>query len=297
MKTIDTSVWSFSPDHPPVAHLVSGEILRFKSRDCFNAQISGEDQLVHDLDLTKANPAAGPVAVQGAEPGDVLAVDILDIRVDQRGFACSMKGVGPLSHLSELRTRVIPVEEGVVQFNDIQWMARPMVGVIGTAPEKGAIPCGYSGDHGGNLDCRLIQKGSRVYLPVRVEGGLLQMGDLHASMGDGELCGTGVEISGEILVRVRLIKDVELHWPLIETDSFWYISTTGRTYEEALVPAAEELARLTCKAYGWDVTDFFIYLSLQGETTLNQGVYPASHPMHSLRLGIPKRADKKRLMD
>lgn len=296
MKVIDKSVWEFSKDNAPIAQIESGEILLFRSRDCFNGQIQREDQLVHDLDLTKANPAAGPVEILGAKPGDVLAVDILDILVDQVGFACSMKGIGPLSHKSEVRTRVIPVEDGVVSFNDIKWLAEPMVGVIGTAPKEDSVACGYSGDHGGNLDSKHIKKGARVYFPVRVDGGLLQMGDLHASMGDGELCGTGVEISGDILVRVSLIKDVELNWPLTETDSFWYVNTTGSSYEEALVPAAEEIGRLACKAYGWDMTDFFIYLSLQGETALNQGVYPSSHPMHSLRVGIPKLADKNRLI-
>ena len=81
MKIIDRSVWNFSKENPPVDRIAPGEILIFRSCDCFNGQIHSEDQLVQDLDLTKANPAAGPIEVIGAKPGDVLVVDILDIVV------------------------------------------------------------------------------------------------------------------------------------------------------------------------------------------------------------------------
>ena len=151
-------------------------------------------------------------------------------------------------------------------------------------------------DHGGNIDSKYIKKGSRVYLPVQVPWALLQMGDLHASMGDGELCGTGIEISGEIIVQVSLIKGFVLNWPLTETQNWWYMNTTSASYEESIRLASEELARLSCPAYGWDVTDFFVYLSLQGETGMNQGMMPSIHPMINVRIGIPKLADKNRLI-
>ena len=92
-----------------------------------------------------------------------------------------------------------------------------MIGVIGCAPSGPDVIDGYVGSHGGNMDCKLITKGTRLYFPVRVEGALLQMGDVHAAMGDGELCGTGIEIPAEITVRVSLLKNFELHWPVLET--------------------------------------------------------------------------------
>ena len=296
MKIIDKSTLTFSKDNAPIETADPGEALLFKTKDCFNEQFKDESQLVHDLDLSKANPAAGPVYINGAEKGDVLVVDILDIKVAELGFACSITGAGPLSHKAEVRTRMIPVKEGVAYFNDIKWLIDPMIGVIGTAPEDKAVPCGLMADHGGNIDSKLIKKGSRVYLPVRVPGALLQMGDLHASMGDGELCGTGIEICGEVLVQVNLVKNFTLNWPLTETQDYWYMNSTSASYEESLRIACEELARLACPAYGWDTTDFFIYLSLQGETAMNQGVIPFAHPMINIRVGIPKLADKKRLI-
>ena len=297
MQIIDKMTWTFSKENPPVCTIEPGTVLLFRTQDCFNGQISSESQLVHELDLTKANPAAGPVFVKGAEQGDTLAVDILDIQVGEVGFACSIPGAGPLSHKAEVRTRIFPVEDGTTRFNDVVWRIDPMVGVIGTAPLEGAIPCGFMGNHGGNIDSKHIKKGSRVYLPVNTAGALLQMGDIHASMGDGELCGTGIEIKGEITAKVSLIKGTTLFWPLTETADYWYMNTTSESYEDSLRFACEELARLACPAYGWDVTDFFIYLSLQGETALNQGVLPmAPKPMVNVRVGIPKLPDKKRLI-
>lgn len=296
MKVIDNVSYVFSKDNEPVAKVDSGEIVKFITKDCFCEQIKSEDQLVQELDLTKANPTAGPVYVEGAEPGDVLAVDILDVSVKSPGFACVIGGTGPLADECEIRTRMITIEDGIASYNDVKWPVKPMVGVIGTAPAEGEIACGFSGDHGGNMDSAIIKKGARLYLPVRAAGALFQLGDLHATMGDGEVSGTGIEVSGEVVVRLSLIKNFELNWPVTETEDFWYVNSTAPTYGEALVKASKELARLLEPAYGWDVTDIFIYLSIQGNVEINQGVYPVHGDMISLRFGVPKTTNKKPLI-
>lgn len=288
MKIIENSVYTFAPENTPAETALSGEVLLFKSMDCFSGQITSEDQAMQMLDLEHTNPAAGPVWIEGAEIGDVLAVDILDVAVGSTGVACSMEGDGPLSHMAQVRTRLFPIEDGYAQFNGIQWPVRPMVGVIGTAPADKSIGCGYAGDHGGNMDSRHIRKGARVYLPVRVPGAMLQMGDVHATMGDGELCGTGIEVDSEILVKTHLFKNFQLNWPVTETEDWWYVNTTGETYDESLQRGCEELCRLMQPAYGWDVTDIFIYLSVQGTVEINQGMRPAPCGMVNLRVGVPK---------
>lgn len=292
MKIIESSVYAFSPDNAPVETACPGEVLLFKTQDCFGGQIKEECQTVEELNLDHTNPAAGPVRIEGAEAGDVLAVDILDVAVVEAGIVCSMGGDGPLAHIAQLRTRKIPILDGCAHFNGVQWPVRPMVGVIGTAPAEGSIGCGYAGDHGGNMDSRLIRKGARLYLPVRVPGAMLQMGDIHATMGDGELCGTGIEIDGEILVKTRLIKDFQLNWPVTETEDWWYVNVTGTSYDEALRLGCEELCRLMQPVYGWDVTDIFLYLSMQGSTEINQGMRPAPCDMFNLRIGVPKLPGK-----
>lgn len=292
MKIIENNVYAFDPKNTPAETACPGEFLLFKTADCFGGQITSEDQTIQMLDLENTNPAAGPVQIQGAEAGDVLAVDILDVTVSERGVACSMGGDGPLSHIAEVRTRLFPIQDGYAQFNGIQWPIRPMIGVIGTAPADRSIGCGYAGNHGGNIDSRHIRKGARVYLPVRVPGAMLQMGDVHATMGDGELCGTGIEINSEILVKTDLIKGFRLNWPVTETEDWWYVNATGETYDESLRLGCEELCRLMRPSYGWDVTDIFIYLSVQGSVEINQGMRPAPCGMVNLRIGVPKLPDK-----
>lgn len=296
MRVIKESVLTFSKDNEPVARAVPGELLLFETMDCFANQFRSEEQLVHELDLSQANPAAGPVFIEGAEPGDVITVDILDIEIQQIGFACTIGGTGPLSDQFEVRTRMIPVEDGVARFNDVSWRVEPMIGVIGTAPASGDMPCGIAGNHGGNMDSKVIKKGARVYLPVRVAGGLLQMGDLHASMGDGEIGGSGVEIAGKILARVGLLKAFELNWPVTETPDCWYVNASGPNYDTCLYEAAKEMCRLMKPVYGWDASDIQIYLSIQGNVEVNQAARPMYDDMMIFRLGIPKRADKPPLI-
>ena len=123
-----------------------------------------------------------------------------------------------------------------------------MIGVIGVAPEKGkSVPCGYPGSHGGNLDCKLMVKGNTAYFPVRVEGGLVQMGDMHAVMGDSELCGTGLEINGTVIARVSVIKNCPLEWPVLETADTWY--TMASAADGALAEATSHQDVITTTQY------------------------------------------------
>lgn len=296
MKVIDQSVHNFSKNNAPFCNAKPEELLLFKTLDCFGGQINSEEQLVETIDFSKANPAAGPVFIEGAEVGDVLVVDILDIAVDQVGFVCSIGGVGPLSSTAKLRTKLIEVIDGVATFNDVKWNVSPMIGVIGTAPDGDDMVCGFAGNHGGNMDSKKIVKGARVYLPVRVPGALLQIGDLHASMGDGEISGTGIEISGQVIAKTSLIKKFELNWPITQTKDKWYVNTTAPTFEKALVEATKEMCRLMKPIYNWDETDIFMYLSIQGDFEMNQSAFPATVDMFTTRLGIPKLADKKPLI-
>jgi amidase len=295
MKIIDKSVYNFSKDNEPFVTADPGELLLFRTMDCFSNTIHTEEDLVLNLDYTIANPAAGPVFINGAEPGDVLAVDILDIQVADQGVICTVRGCGPLCDDMEDRTKVVKITDGVAEFNQVKFHIYPMIGVIGTAPEGEPVADGYPGNHGGNLDSKRITKGVRVYFPVRQTGALLQMGDLHATMGDAELCGTGIEIKGEILVRATLIKQFELHWPVTETATHWYVNACAPEYPEALKRASKELQRLICKAYGWDKTDAYLYMSVQSDVEINQACKPCEVDL-ILRFGTPKLPQFKPLI-
>ena len=146
---------------------------------------------------------------------------------------------------------------------------------------------------GGNMDSRIIRKGATVWLPVRVPGALLVMGDIHASMGDGEVCGTGLEIDGEITVRVRLLKNFELNWPVTETKDAWYVNSCGDTCDDAIRAGYMEMRRLIAKAYGWSLEDAAFYMTLRGYLESNQACLV---PHDTFRVGTPKVNGKPRLI-
>lgn len=297
MKIIDQSVYSFSKNNAPLTDADPGELLLFKTMDCFSNRLKTEDDLITDLSYSYdvANPAAGPVYINGAQPGDVLVVDILDIQVAQQGVISTCEGCGPLHDDMDIRTRVVPIQDGLAEFNGVKFPIDPMIGVIGTAPDGEDVIDGYPGSHGGNMDSKLIKKGARVYFPVRVDGALLQMGDVHATMGDAELCGTGIEIPAEILVKVSLIKNFELHWPVTETETHWYVNACAHQFDEALQYASRELQRLLMNITGWDKTDTYMYMSVQSDVEINQACVPCEVAM-ILRFGTPKLPQFKPLI-
>lgn len=292
MQVIDSQVYAFSKDNPPCATAEPGDVLLFKTLDCFSNRIPNESVTMADLDYTYgfANPAAGPVFIEDAQPGDVLVVDILDIQVANEGTIATDDHCGPLFEGTPYRTKKIPIVDGFALFNEVRIPVRPMIGVIGCAPSGPDVIDGFVGSHGGNMDNKLIGKGARLYFPVRVKGALLQMGDVHAAMGDAELCGTGIEIPAEILVRVQLVKGFELHWPVLETADKWYVNANAQEYNEALVAASKEMRRLLMAVSGWDATETYMYLSVAGDVEINQGCKPCEVQL-SLRLGIPKLAE------
>lgn len=292
---IEKYVYHFSPDNKPVERVRKGETIVFKTLDCFSNQVKSEEQLVTSIDFNRVNPATGPVFVEEAEAGDLLVVDIKDIKVDDKGVISTLPKTGPLSHKAEPRTKIVSIKDGKAVFNDIEFPAKPMIGVIGVAPKEGEIPCGYPGNHGGNMDCNKITQGSRVYFPIRVPGALFQLGDLHASMGDGEICGTGIEIAGEVTVKLDLIKDISLEWPVLETDNAWYVIASDNKFESALKYACEQMQLLISKAYNWDMTDAYLYMSVKGSFEICQGCKPSDLPV-VVRFGIPKLDGKPGLI-
>ncbi len=296
MQVIEKWNYILSKNDEPAAYAKPGETVKFITRDCNDGQIQREDQYATNINLQKCNPATGPLFVEGAEPGDALAVDILNIDVDDHGVVFTIPDVGPLWPSCELRTRILPVHGGCAQYNDLSIPLDPMIGTIATAPDGDDVPSGYATDAGGNMDSTLVAKGNTLWLPVRVPGGLLSMGDVHAAMGDGEVAGTGIEIAAEITVRVRLVKNADIHWTVTETRDAWYVNTCGETCDLAIERGYKEMQRLISRAYGWDMTDTAMYMTMQGTLSINQACLEAEGGGNTARTGTPKLADKPRLI-
>lgn len=291
IHVIEEYVYNYSAANKPSKKVNLGDTVILKTKDCFTNQITSEEQLVTTIDFNHVNPATGPVYVNGAEPGDLLVVDIVDIKIADQGVTCSLPGVGPLHDQVETRTRILPIKDGIATFNDITFPVDPMIGVIGVAPKEGEFPSGHPGDHGGNLDNKKITAGARLYFPVHHPGALFQCGDLHANMGDGEIIGTGIEIAGEVTVTFQLIKQMPKERPILETDDYWYTIAPAPDYPTALKRASEDMQQLLVDAYGWDKTDAGLYMSLQGDVEICQACTPCELDL-IVRFGVPKRADK-----
>jgi amidase len=283
-------VWGFGPGMEPVLEVEPGATVRFETRDCFDGQIRSEDDLVTEIDFERVNAATGPVAVRGAEPGDSLVVEILDVEPIEWGVATLIPGYGQLiDQVQAPLTRRFKVENGVVEMNErVRFPARPMVGVVGVATGGETLSTGLAGQHGGNLDNHLHGPGARIYFPVRQPGGMFAVGDMHASMGDGEICFTGVEIAGEVDVRFDLLKGKQATWPVTELERSWVAHATAPEFDEALALVCEEAARLLVDEHGFSIEDAFIFLSVACDAGIAQACKPAPGFGTIARFSIPK---------
>jgi amidase len=287
----DQVVWEFGPDMKPVLEVQPGDVVTFETNDCFTGQIRSEDDLVTDIDLERINGATGPVAVRGAEPGDSLIAEILDVRPIEWGVATLIPGFGQLIDAVQAPlTRLFEVVDGEVRMNDrVRFPARPMVGVVGVATDGDDLSNGLAGRHGGNLDDHLHGKGARIYFPVRRPGGMFAVGDMHASMGDGEVCFTGVEIAGEVDVRFDVLKGKQATWPVTELADRWVPHATALHYDEALKLCTEEAAKLLVDEWEFSVEDAFIFLSVACDAGVAQACKPAPGGFGTIaRFSIPK---------
>ena len=209
--TSDQVVFEMNKENKAVLSVASGEKVIFETMDCFSNEVCSADDTVSEIDFSKVNPATGPLFVENAEVGDVLKVKINQIRLEDQAAVLTAPGLGLLSESIEKEETVITkVTNKITNYKGFEIPLRKMIGVIGTAPAGEGVNTGTPHDHGGNLDTILITEGSTLYLPVNVKGALLSMGDMHSSMGDGEIMGSGSEVAGEIEVEVEVLKNSDL---------------------------------------------------------------------------------------
>ncbi len=242
IKDAGSVVYSFSPAHQAVAELTPGETIVVETADCFGGQVHSQGQSPETIDRTRVNPVSGPFFITGAEPGDALEVEILDINLAGQGFMMVAPGMGRLGKLvKEPRLLVCELNGNSALFAPgISLPLKPMLGVIGVAPEKGEIPSHTPGTHGGNLDTREVRPGNSIPLPVSCSGALLGLGDVHASMGDGELGGTGIEASAEVRFKVHLHKQANISGPRVTSPQGTYLVHSAPTLGRAIDAACKD---------------------------------------------------------
>lgn len=228
-------VFKADSNNPPVLRIKSGETVVFECRDAFNQTIQKSTDLPINLDMERINPATGPVYVETAEPGDTLEVHILDIDVAKQGSCCIIPNFGYLApEFLEPWTRIIPIEDGKAIFSDkVKIPIDPFPGTIIVAPSEGSHGTLIPKEYGGNMDSRACTAGTIVYLPVFVEGALFAVGDVHAVQGDGEVCGTAVEIDADVTIKLVVNKTKKIKRPQYETDKYFMTTAWGETTDDA----------------------------------------------------------------
>ena len=243
----DQSVFSLSAEAAPVVRIRPGDSLVLDTADCFSDQVQSAEDAPGAVDWEHINPATGPVFVEGAESGDVLSVLVEHIEVAHRGVMAVSGDFGVLrDRFQGMSFAIIPIEDRFARVAGASVPVRPMIGVIGAT----------------------------LYLPVFVPGALLAAGDLHAAMGDGEICGTGVEVAGSIQLRVDVRRDVELANPVVETSEVVATIASAETLDEAADRATRDMADLLTQRLGLSAADATMLMSAAGQLQVSQVVDP-----------------------
>ncbi|AEM59091.1 acetamidase [Haloarcula hispanica N601] len=287
----DGHVYEFAPNMEPLYTAADGESLTFETIDSLNKAVQSDADLL-DAIPEEVNAATGPVAVEGATPGDVLKVEIEDVRVtEDLGRVITAPGFGLLQDHEDIEhpaTRVTEITDDgeALSFKDIEVPVDPVIGTIGVATSEESMSTLTPHDHGGNLDTTDMTTGTTAYFPVFQDGAMLAMGDSKAAMADGEMCGTGAEIGTEIDVTVSVISDaaVDLERPLVDTGDAWKTIASAETMEDAVKTANEDLIGLLAAEHEYTLTDAYLFSSLVGGLEISQVV----DPLVTVRNSIPR---------
>ncbi|HZR31295.1 MAG TPA: acetamidase/formamidase family protein [Terriglobales bacterium] len=275
----------------PVARLQSGDILETNTVDAFGNALQKPGDT---LSMVKGdNPLTGPFFVQGAEPGDTLAVKFLDIQVDgNQGVGAFAPGFGAINPTDYTPMITQPVPEkiwyypidhatntGTFRALDSDFSVKiplhPFFGCIGVAPAGGEARSSIvPAEFGGNMDSPEASVGNTLYLPVNVPGALLYMGDGHAAMGDGEIAGTAIEVPLRARMQVSVIKGQRIKWPRFENESSIMAVGAYRPLDDCLRIAFTELVHWIHNDYGLSELDTYELLSKVARIHLNEMVDP-----------------------
>lgn len=280
VPTSDQYAWTFG-GYDPVMRVRPGDVLDLFTEDCFAGRIRTTADLPStSIEYPFINPQTGPFYVEGAEPGDTLAIHLIDVQ-PARDWAVSTTVTlfGALTGTKYTPTLQAPLPERtwiyradaatrelIYQALDSAHEARfplePFHGTIGVAPaayevRNVLVPEAF----GGNMDTREARAGTTVYLGVNVPGALFSLGDGHYTMGEGEACGVAVEGAMNTLLTVDVIKGVYSEWPRLEDDDSIMVAGSYRPLEDAFRIAHTQLIRWISAETGLSEMDTYQLVS------------------------------------
>ena len=265
---------------PPVLTVPSGAVVELHTKEASDGQIT-ESTAVDDLanvDFGLIQALTGPIHVEGASPGDVLAVTIHEVEVSGWGWATILPGFGFLAdEFTEPWIRGFPMEPGAteVRFNDdITLPLAPFAGVLGVAPATDSMLVTIPPrTNGGNMDNRHMTAGTTVYLPVQVEGALFSIGDTHAAQGDGEVSGTAIEAPMRIVVTLEVVENTRgMVEPQYETGDYYAVTGFATTIDEAARKATRYMIDYLVAEHGLTPEEAYVLCSLAGDLKISETV-------------------------
>ncbi|GIV58623.1 MAG: acetamidase [Rhodothermaceae bacterium] len=281
----------FSAAIPPVLRVPSGAVIEVHTEEASDGQLTPTSTVedVTTLDFDPIHPLTGPVYVEGAEPGDVLAVTLHEIELGAYGWSAIVPGFGFLAdEFTEPYLKLFTLEDGatVARFNDdITIPLKPFPGVMGVAPATdemlSTIP---PRANGGNMDDPNLTEGVTVYFPVFVEGALFSIGDTHAAQGHGEVCGTAIEAPMRIVYEVNVLKGGRpIPEPQYESDDFYAVTAFAETLDEAARKATRYMIDYLVAEHGLTREDAYVLASLAGDLKIAE-VVDVPHVLVSMHM-------------
>ena len=300
MQRIRREQFGYDPRVPgaPLASVRSGETIVVETEDTRSGQVrtpaqatpEGLERFRRDRDAGKfKSPLTGPIMVEGAEPGDVLAVTIERIVPDSVGFTGTWPFLQP-DWFAEPVTRFVEVRDGWVHYDErVRFPARPMIGCLGCTPPPGSGHSSAPGPYGGNMDCPDVRPGHTLLLPVGIPGAGFYVGDAHAAQADGEFCGGGIEVRAEVTLTlaVRKGKPAGMTWPRIETPDAIVVVAAAPHLEDALNLAVRDLCYWLRDDHGYALADAFLVATQVADGRACQ-VLPNTPGPHVMRVRMPR---------
>ncbi|MEU9987823.1 acetamidase/formamidase family protein [Streptomyces sp. NPDC048045] len=283
----DEYAWTFG-GAPPVARIAPGTVLDLYTEDCFAGRVRSEKDLVSQVcEFPFLNPQTGPFHIEGAEPGDTVAVHFVSVE-PARDWAASttvpLFGALTSTHTTASLQPPLPERVWIWQLDrtrrtalfrardsdiELELPLDPMHGTVGVAPANLEVRSALVPDaHGGNMDTPEMRAGVTCYLGVNVEGALLSLGDGHARQGEGETCGVAVECAMNTVVIVDLLKDVVTPWPRLESDTHLISTGSARPLEDAFRTAQLDLVRWLVRDFGFSELDAYQFATQAAESPL-----------------------------
>jgi len=267
----EKTICDFSTTDSFIGVVESEETFLVETKDCFGNQIKAENQVLSSLSWDSINPCTGPIMIKNAHIGEVLKIEIINIELGTQGIIIKDHGDLQRFHIEEPEKSIlVEIQDNKrINYRGKSFDVKPMIGVIGVLTEENQLTT-LPGINGGNMDNSSITIGSTVYLPVLREGAGLAIGDLHASMGDGETTGCGIETNGIVKIKVTVITEKHLPLPFVETKEKYITVTSADTLDKAADMAASNMNEFLIKSKHLNSDEAWIIMTMYSDIRVCQ---------------------------